>query len=196
MSADGRQYVGTVGPMQPAGHERDNCTIRTAYQAYHYDLEGMGMDAVTSREFGLNDEHWVGIGAAAREASVDPSTMRRWADAGKVRARVTPGGTRQISMTSLQSGYRRETAARRSPGPRKRRETVGPVPDAEHAPPETAIPYLAASAESWSRWTPHRLPSARIEALLRDVVTLRDALADIEGVLVDELRDRNDDTFG
>jgi hypothetical protein len=145
------------------------------------------------RDVGIDDEAWIGVGEAARLARVDPSTMRRWVDAGKVRARVTPGGTRQISRGSLRSGFQRETAARQAPGKRKRSVTIGPDPGAEHAPPESALPYLVAASSEWSRWTPRHLPKARLEQLQDGVVALRNALDDIDGVITDELRDRDAD---
>jgi hypothetical protein len=145
------------------------------------------------QDVGIDDDVWIGVGEAARLARVDPSSVRRWADDGKVRARVTPGGTRQISRASLRAGFQRETAASRGPAERKRSITIGPDPAAEHVPPESALPYLAAAASDWSRWTPRHLSRARLEQLQEAVVSLRSALDDIDGAIVDDLRDRDAD---
>ena len=144
-------------------------------------------------EVGIDDDTWMGVGEAARMARVDPSTVRRWADSGRVRARVTPGGTRQISRSSLRSGYERETVARRTANATGKSPRSGPDPAGEHTPPETAVPYLAAAAETWSRWTPRHLSARRLEQLSHAIAGLRDALDDIEGAVADELRDRDAD---
>ncbi len=45
---------------------------------------------------------WVSLGPASRFLGVDPDTLRRWADAGRVRAFATPGGHRRFSRTDLE----------------------------------------------------------------------------------------------
>ena len=45
---------------------------------------------------------WLSLGPASRLLGVDPDTLRRWADAGKVDAWATPGGHRRFSRRSLE----------------------------------------------------------------------------------------------
>jgi excisionase family DNA binding protein len=44
---------------------------------------------------------WLSLGPASRLVGVDPDTLRRWADAGRVRAFSTPGGHRRFSRADL-----------------------------------------------------------------------------------------------
>ena len=45
---------------------------------------------------------WVSLGPASRLVGVDPDTLRRWADDGRVRAYATPGGHRRFSQADLE----------------------------------------------------------------------------------------------
>lgn len=53
---------------------------------------------------------WLSLGPASRMLGVDPDTLRRWADDGRVRAYATPGGHRRFSQADLA----RLAASRRS----------------------------------------------------------------------------------
>ena len=44
---------------------------------------------------------WLSLGPASRLLGVDPDTLRRWADAGRVRMFATPGGHRRFSRADL-----------------------------------------------------------------------------------------------
>jgi excisionase family DNA binding protein len=44
---------------------------------------------------------WLSLGPASRVLGVDPDTLRRWADAGRVRSFATPGGHRRFSSSDL-----------------------------------------------------------------------------------------------
>jgi len=44
---------------------------------------------------------WLSLGPASRLVGVDPDTLRRWADAGRIRAFATPGGHRRFSRADL-----------------------------------------------------------------------------------------------
>lgn len=66
---------------------------------------------------------WVSLGPASRLLGVDPDTLRRWADAGRVRAFATPGGHRRFSIADLE-----RLAAARRPG-RRPLATMGTTPD-------------------------------------------------------------------
>jgi excisionase family DNA binding protein len=66
---------------------------------------------------------WLSLGEASRLLGVDPDTLRRWADAGKVDVFTTPGGHRRFPRTSIEGML---------PRPRARRgllSAVGETPD-------------------------------------------------------------------
>lgn len=44
---------------------------------------------------------WLSLGPASRALGVDPDTLRRWADAGRIRSFSTPGGHRRFSRTDV-----------------------------------------------------------------------------------------------
>jgi excisionase family DNA binding protein len=44
---------------------------------------------------------WLSMGPASRLVGVDPDTLRRWADSGRIRAFATPGGHRRFSRADL-----------------------------------------------------------------------------------------------
>ena len=57
---------------------------------------------------------WLTLGSASRILGVDESTLRRWADAGHIRAFRTPGGHRRFAEADVQAilsgqAYRRPT---------------------------------------------------------------------------------------
>jgi excisionase family DNA binding protein len=45
---------------------------------------------------------WVSLGPASSLVGVDPDTLRRWADDGRVRVYATPGGHRRFSQADLE----------------------------------------------------------------------------------------------
>jgi len=47
------------------------------------------------------EREWLGIGEASRLLGVDPDTLRRWSDEGKVEVFTTPGGHRRFSRRSI-----------------------------------------------------------------------------------------------
>ena len=59
---------------------------------------------------------WVSLSEASRLLGVSPATVRRWSDAGRLRAFTTPGGHRRFSRTALQ---------RLLPADRARRPLIG-----------------------------------------------------------------------
>lgn len=46
-------------------------------------------------------EDWLTLGEASRVLGVDPDTLRRWADAGKIDVFVTPGGHRRFPRAAV-----------------------------------------------------------------------------------------------
>ena len=65
------------------------------------------MSAPTKRE------DWLTLGEASRVLGVDPDTLRRWADNGKIEVFTTPGGHRRFLKTSIDALLPRAKPARR-----------------------------------------------------------------------------------
>ena len=63
---------------------------------------------------------WLTIGEASRILGVDPDTLRRWADNGKVDVLKTPGGHRRFLRESIEGML---------PRPRRRLTAIGEPPD-------------------------------------------------------------------
>jgi len=57
--------------------------------------------------------HWLSLGPASRLLGVDPDTLRRWADEGRVDAFVTPGRHRRFDRRTIE-----RLASSRQPGAR------------------------------------------------------------------------------
>jgi len=51
----------------------------------------------------LTKEKWLSLNEASRRLGVHPTTLRRWADAGKIPVFVTPGGHRRFSEQEVES---------------------------------------------------------------------------------------------
>jgi excisionase family DNA binding protein len=67
---------------------------------------------------------WLSLGPAARLVGVDPDTLRRWSDEGRVDAYLTPGGHRRFDRAALE----RLVATRRA-GTSGRLAGLGATPD-------------------------------------------------------------------
>lgn len=59
------------------------------------------MTTFTARVSREDADDWLGLGEASRILGVNVSTLRRWADAGRVRTFRTPGGHRRFSSQDL-----------------------------------------------------------------------------------------------
>ena len=86
---------------------------------------------------------WLSLGPASRLVGVDPDTLRRWADEGRIEAYMTPGGHRRFERASIE---------RSSP-------PAGPAPDRwpASAPARSAgagLPALATTPTSDRRQVP------------------------------------------
>ncbi|HEV8338726.1 MAG TPA: helix-turn-helix domain-containing protein [bacterium] len=58
------------------------------------------------------DRHWIALGEASRLLGVNASTLRLWADAGRVKTFRTPGGHRRFVRTDLEGLLQRGRAPR------------------------------------------------------------------------------------
>lgn len=92
---------------------------------------------------------WLSLGPASRMLGVDPDTLRRWADEGRVQAWTTPGGHRRFERTGLE----RLAADRRSDRPRAlasmgaSRERMGRVYQRHYAADEAGHGALPETAD-------------------------------------------------
>ncbi len=107
------------------------------------------------------------LGAASRLLGVDPDTLRRWADEGRVPAFTTPGGHRRFERKALE----RLIAARRT-GPESGLASLGSNAD------RLAAAYRRRYSEQHGTWLD---PRARVPA------SDRDSFRDLGRQLVDAL---------
>lgn len=140
---------------------------------------GPGHEYTRDEDLGLGTERWLSVREAARRASVDPRTIRRWADIGQIRARRTPGGHRQISLSGLADAY--AAPSRSAPST--------PV----SVDPSTAVPQWTEQAALWHLWTPpRRMTDDELAELRLDVEACDRALQDLRMVISEELRRRDE----
>lgn len=60
----------------------------------------------------MKDREWLTLGAASKVLGVDPDTLRRWADAGKIEVFTTPGGHRRFPRSAVEAMLPRPRAKR------------------------------------------------------------------------------------
>lgn len=129
------------------------------------------------------DDTWLPLGRASKLVGVDPDTLRRWADEGRVEVYLTPGGHRRFQRRSLERMIRSRSRERvrisRLGAPEERlvaayRRTYRH--GSELAPdPVQAIPESDREA---FRQNGRRLVSALVEHLDHDGAARRAALAE------------------
>ena len=83
---------------------------------------------------------WVSLGPASRLVGVDPDTLRRWADDGRVRSYATPGGHRRFSQADLE----RLAAGRRAGSRAISRAIRRPLADLGATPGRVTRAYVRA----------------------------------------------------
>lgn len=71
---------------------------------------------------------WLSLGPASRLVGVDPDTLRRWADEGRLPTFTTPGGHRRFERRDLE----RVILSRRSAPMRRPLAALGATPDRMH----------------------------------------------------------------
>jgi excisionase family DNA binding protein len=140
---------------------------------------------------------WLSLGAASRLLGVDPDTLRRWADGGRISAFVTPGGHRRFERGEIE----RLVADRRPGGVAGRLAGLGATPDRvsaayrrRYAATTTEVGHVAGSVPTAEREAFRRDGRRLVEALLAhldapDALDRARALALAEG-LVDDLARR------
>ncbi|MFL5750340.1 MAG: MerR family transcriptional regulator [Chloroflexota bacterium] len=70
------------------------------------------------------EQNRLSLGPAARMLGVDPDTLRRWADEGRIEAFTTPGGHRRFDRLDIE-----RLCAARHPGPGTPLAAMGATPD-------------------------------------------------------------------
>jgi hypothetical protein len=126
------------------------------------------------------EETWLTTGEAAKIAYRDIRTVRRWADTGIIRSRISPGGHRQIALSTLLQAQ---------PAPGRRISSRAPS-----VPPDEALPQWAAVAGEWCVWKPNPTDSeALLETLLAHVRDLGESLRDVEQAIRTEFHERDED---
>jgi excisionase family DNA binding protein len=66
------------------------------------ESSALNMTATQPANVIADSSRWVTLGKACQILGVDESTLRRWADAGRLRVYRTPGGHRRFSLGNLQ----------------------------------------------------------------------------------------------
>lgn len=100
-------------------------------------------------------DNWISLGPASQTLGVDRDTLRRWANTGRIRAYMTPGGHRRFSRGDLD----RIAAVRRS---------AQPPLAALGATPDRVTRAYARAYKTGSPVNPNRLPDDARQALRAD----------------------------
>src|SRR5580765_8927179 len=74
----------------------------------------MMAEPIDTSAAGRAGPRWVSLRRACEILGVDESTLRRWADTGRLRSYRTPGGHRRFSLVNLEAMVSGETRSRGS----------------------------------------------------------------------------------
>ncbi|MGH2474763.1 MAG: MerR family transcriptional regulator [Candidatus Limnocylindrales bacterium] len=85
----------------------------------------MSESALSTPSAAGHEALWLSLGPASRLLGIDPDTLRRWADQGRVEAWTTPGGHRRFDRRELE----RLSVARRATGADRHLASLGASPE-------------------------------------------------------------------
>lgn len=116
----------------------------------------------------VSEEEWLTTGQAAKIAARDIRTIRRWIDDGQLKARVSPGGHRQVALSSLIALQQPAQARRR------RARRGGPL-----VTPLDCLDEWADLTLDWSGWKPPAgTPVGQLDELIGHIDDIRRSLDD------------------
>ena len=114
----------------------------------------------------VTEEEWLTTGQAAKVASRDIRTIRRWTDTGQLKARISPGGHRQVALSSLLALQQPAEARRRQ------QRRGGPL-----VTPLDCLGDWADVTLDWTGWTPPLgTPQRNLDALMDHLDDVRRSL--------------------
>jgi excisionase family DNA binding protein len=160
--------------------------------------------SATTRPARPTAQPWLSLGPASRLLGVDPDTLRRWADDGRITVYTTPGGHRRFDRRAVERlvAERRPSPGRRLSRPARPLSSLGATPErltrayrrsyADPGAGPTAVDELDDADRSAYRQDGRRLIGALIaylDADPLDAMGRADAEADAAS-LVDELARR------
>ena len=127
----------------------------------------------------VTSEEWLTTGQAARIAGRDIRTIRRWMDEGLVNGRVSPGGHRQVALSSLLEAQQ----PARARGRRRRRGQA-------QISPLDCLAEWSDTTLDWSGWRPAPTVTAgTLRELISHIDDVRGALDRVHGTVTDAVKD-------